>query len=127
MVEEGEVMSNAIVAVRSTYKDIDTMDVGKLISHLTQDCQFIFANMEPLVGHGAIESNIGGFMASLERMVHSVVEAWRVDAVIFSRLQVTYRRRDGVEKSYPAAVLWRMRGPLISEFRIYVDNSDLFS
>ena len=49
-------MIEAIQLVRDIYSDIDTMDVRKLLQHLTPDCSFVFANAEPLVGHEAVRT-----------------------------------------------------------------------
>ena len=119
-------MSKPIEYVRSVYADIDTMDVKKLTKHLTDDCNFVFANAEPKVGKRAVEEFIGGFMQAIGGLRHEVDESYRVDDVVFSRLKVHYTRNDGAIKSYPAAVLFRMRSELIKDFLIYVDNSTLF-
>lgn len=119
-------MSKTMDFVRSVYKDVDGMDVRKVSAYLTEDCILVFGNAPPVVGHRAIEGYTGGFMEMLAGIAHDIDEAWSVDDVVISRMRVTYTRKDGKRKSYPAAVIWRMRGPRISEYRIYVDNSTLF-
>lgn len=119
-------MNKPIDYVRSVYADIDTMDVKKLTKHLTDDCNFVFANAEPKVGKPAVEEFIGGFMQAIGGIKHEIDESWRSDDVVVSRLRVTYTRKDGARKTYPAAVIFRMRSELIKDFLIYVDNSTLF-
>lgn len=113
--------------VRSVYRDVDTRELPRLLAHLTQDCTFVFGNAEPVTGHAAIEDFVGGFMGMIAAMEHRTEEAWRAGDAVFARLRVTYTRHDAIQKSYPASVIWRMHGPLIREFRIFVDNSNLFA
>lgn len=112
--------------VRNVYKDIDTLDAKKLVAHLTDDCIFVFGNLDPLVGHAAVERLLGSFFQALDAMAHEIEECWKVDETIISRMRVTYTRKDRLRKSYPAAVIWRMQGRRIREFLIYCDNSSLF-
>ncbi|MDO3622403.1 nuclear transport factor 2 family protein [Ralstonia pseudosolanacearum] len=122
-----EQMNETIDFVRRVYRETDTMDVRRLSAYLTHDCTLCFANGAPLVGRAAIEHDLGGFMAMVDGMRHEIDDAWRIDDTILSRLQVTYTRKDGVRKRYPAAIIWRMRGHRISRFEIYVDISTLFA
>jgi len=41
--------------------------------------------------------------------------------------EVTYTRRDGTKVTVPFANVFELRGPLISIYRIYIDNSPLFA
>jgi len=111
--------------VRSVYQDVDTLDVHKLIAHLTDDCVFVFGNAAPITGHAAIEGLLCGFFGAIAGIRHEIEECWEANGAIISRMRVTYTRKDRIRKSYPAAVIWRMRGPLIKEFLIYCDNSSL--
>lgn len=113
--------------VSRVYADVDSMDVRKLLAHLTEDCAFIFGNAEPVIGHPAIQAYIGGFMGMIAGIVHEIEDVWRVDDVVIVRQKVTYTRKDQSQVSYPAAIIWRLRGERICEFRIYVDNSTLFN
>lgn len=113
--------------VKRVYADVDTMDVRKLLEHLTEDCAFVFGNAEPLSGHAAIEVHVGGFMGMIAGMAHEIEDVWRVDDVVIVRTKVTYTRKDRSQVSYPAAIILRLRGDRICEFRIYVDNSTLFN
>lgn len=112
--------------VRSVYKDVDTLDVHKLLAHLTNDCILVFGNAKPVSGHAAAERFLSGFVGMIAGMAHEIEECWEVGEVIISKMRVTYTRKDRLQKTYPAVVIWRMRGPLIREFLIYCDNSSLF-
>ncbi|HEL4101842.1 nuclear transport factor 2 family protein [Stenotrophomonas maltophilia] len=113
--------------VRSIYRDIDTREVGRLTAHLTDDCRFSFANHGTMIGRDSLEKFMIPFMSSLDGMVHEVDEVWDVDNEIMFRAKVSYTRKDGVVKSYPAAVFWKMRGEKVEDFSVYVDSSDLFN
>lgn len=112
--------------VRSVYKDVDTLNVHKLVTHLTNDCILVFGNAKPVSGRAATERFLSDFVEMIAGMAHEIEECWKVDEVIISKMRVTYTRKDHIQKTYPAAVIWRMRGPLIREFLIYCDNSSLF-
>ncbi|TKC92264.1 nuclear transport factor 2 family protein [Trinickia terrae] len=120
-------MNETIDFVRNVYRDVDAMDPRRLTAHLTPDCTFVFANADPVTGSAAIESHLRAFMEMFDGMTHEIDAAWRAGDVVISRLRVAYRRKDGIRKVYPAAVIWRMRGELIGEFTVFIDASTLFS
>jgi ketosteroid isomerase-like protein len=120
-------MNNALEFVKNVYRDVDSLDASKLVAHLTPDCTFIFGNAEPIIGHQAIIQYIGGFGSMVAGLAHDVDEVWTIGEMVFICQRVTYTRMDGSQVSYPAAVVWRMKGQYIDEFRIYVDNSTLFA
>lgn len=116
-----------VAFMQAVYRDIDSRDIQRLLAHLTPDCHFVFGNAPPLAGHAEVAAQVGGFLGVIAGIRHDVDEAWQVGDVVIGRLRVTYTRHDGAVRSYPAAVIWRLQGPLVHEFRIYVDNSTLFT
>ena len=106
---------------------VDTMDEKRLLAFLTENCTFVFANAEPLVGHREIGAGVKQFFTMLAGIRHNPIEVWRCDDTIISQMTVTYTRQDGSELTFPGATIWKMEGDLISSYLIYVDNSPLFA
>jgi ketosteroid isomerase-like protein len=67
------------------------------------------------------------FFSTIAGLEHELFAVWSVGDNVIVRMTVTYTRKDGKRMTFPAAVIWKIRDELISEFRIYVDNSPLFA
>ncbi|MFP3501650.1 nuclear transport factor 2 family protein [Burkholderia sp. SIMBA_062] len=111
----------------SLYEVCDSMDEQRFASFLTEDCRFVYANSEPVVGRNEAAAYVAGFMALIAGIKHNLVEVWQCDDVIVSRMNVTYTRKDQTKLTVPAMTVWRMRGQLVAEYLIYVDVSPLFA
>ena len=120
-------MNATVEFVQGVYEDVDSLEVPRFISRLTEDCVFIFGNADAVSGHSAIASYFGAFSEMIADIAHVVDEAWTFDGAIISTVRVTYTRKDMSTLSCPAMVLWRMQDELIKEYRICVDNSALFA
>jgi ketosteroid isomerase-like protein len=103
------------------------MDPPAQLAFFTPDCTFVFANHAPVRGHEAIGAYVQAFFSTIAGLEHELFEVWSVGENVIVRMTVTYTRKDGKRMTFPAAVIWKIRAELISEFRIYVDNSPLFA
>ncbi len=109
------------------FASIDAFDVDKLLTFLSPDCEFRFANAPSLYGHEAIRGMCANLFAALKGISHQELEAWmHPDATICSG-RVTYVRHDNTELTVPFAVVFRLDGELVRQCLIYVDNSQLFT
>lgn len=123
----GNALTPAFEYVSEVYKAVDSKDEQQLTPFLTEDCTFVYANSDPVIGRANIAETSKNFMALIARIEHQLLEAWAVDDVIVSRLNVTYTRKDGSTLTVPAATIWRMRDKQIHEYRIYIDVAQLFA
>jgi ketosteroid isomerase-like protein len=93
---------------------------------LTENCTFVYANSDPVIGRANAAASSKKFLDLLAAIKHELLEVWGFDDVIVSRIRVTYTRKDGSTLTIPAATIWRVRDRQIDEYRIYVDIGPLF-
>lgn len=109
------------------YKAVDSMDEQRLASFLTENCRFVYANSDPVIGRANAAASSKKFLDTLAAIKHDLLEVWSFDDVIVSQIKVTYTRKDETTLTIPAATIWRVHGEQIGEYRIYVDIGPLFS
>ena len=119
-------MSEALSFVRSVFEAVDTMDEIRLAAFLTDDCRFTFGNAEPVFGRAAAAEATKAFMSLIAAIKHEVHDVWRVDDTIITRLTATYTRKDNSKMSFPGVTIWRVKGAMIADYNIYIDNTPLF-
>jgi len=108
------------------YEAVDARDVYKISEFLASDSTMIFANLEPVRGKMEISKFLTAFFQSIESIEHSGIEYWYTQDVCFVTGQVKYVRHDDFTLRVPFGVLLKLRGGLILEWHIFVDNSALY-
>jgi ketosteroid isomerase-like protein len=109
------------------YEAVDSKDERRLARFLTENCTFVYANSEPVIGRENIAESSKNFLALIAGIKHQLLDVWAFDDVIVSRLEVTYTRKDGSTLTVPAVTIWRMRNRQIDDYRIYIDVAPLFA
>lgn len=109
------------------YEAVDSKDERRLARFLTENCTFVYANSELVVGRENIAESSKNFLALIAGIKHQLLDVWAFDNVIVSRLEVTYTRKDGSTLTVPAVTIWRMRDTQIEDYRIYIDVAPLFA
>jgi hypothetical protein len=112
--------------VKELYSVVDAQDIGRLSSYLAEDSKFQFANIPAVIGKNNISQFLVGFYQSIKSISHSDLETWWKDDVCFVTGKVTYVRPDDFTLGVPFGVLLKFKGDLVSEWLIFVDNSELF-
>ena len=117
--------------VRTTTTDlvavIDSMDAKRFASYMAEDCVLGFGNVDEVVGRDAIEAAIAGFFETIKGLRHDVLHVWEVDDTTILQFVVTYTRHDGDEVTVPAVTIYRRRGDLIEDYRVYVDLAPVYA
>jgi ketosteroid isomerase-like protein len=108
------------------YRAIDAKDTAALVSFMTEDAIFRFANIPAVEGKDNISAFLAGFFQSIKAIRHSELEYWNVADVWFVTGNVNYTRLDELILKVPFGVLLKMKNDLIKEFLIFVDNSELY-
>jgi ketosteroid isomerase-like protein len=116
----------AIEFVSKVYEAIDSMDEQRFANCLSENCTFVFANGDPVIGRVNAAAASHSFLSQLAGIRHHLVNVWTFEDVIVSQICVTYTRKDGSTLTIPAVTIWKLRDRLIDECRIYVDISPLF-
>lgn len=112
--------------VSKVYEAIDSMDQHGFANCLTENCTFVFANSDPVIGRANAAAASQNFLTQLAGIKHHLLNVWTFENVIVSQLSVTYTRKDGSTLTIPAVTIWKLQDRLIDECRIYLDISPLF-
>jgi len=113
--------------VLEVYEAVDSKDEQRLAHFLTENCTFVYANNDPVVGRANVAEASKKFLALIAGSKHQLLDVWALDDVIVSRLEVTYTRKDSSTLTVPAVTIWRMRDGQIDDYRIYIDVAPLFA
>lgn len=106
---------------------IDARDAAGFLSFLTPDAQFRFGNAPTITGFEAIGAAVEGFFAAIASCRHQLLRTWNGPEAVACEGVVTYTRHDGSTVTVPFANVFELRGAKITAYRIYIDNSPLFS
>jgi ketosteroid isomerase-like protein len=113
-------------AITAVLAAIDAGEVGAATRHLCDDVTVVFGNFEPLVGAVAFAQLFGQFTSSLQAVLHEIHHVWPAANdldVLVASMTAHYTRTDGRRVSLPCCNVFRMRGGLIAEYRVYMDIS----
>ena len=109
------------------FADIDSMEPDRFARHLSSDATMRFGNAEPVHGRDAIRDAWASFCETLDGVHHDVVEQWDVGDGGIVEASVTYTRKDGSRVTVPVVTIYRARGELIDDYRIFIDLAPLFA
>ena len=106
---------------------IDARDAAGFVALLTPDAQFRFGNAPTVVGAEAIGAAVSSFFAAIAECRHRLIRTWSGSSGVACEGEVTYIRHNGMTVTVPFANVFELRGTLIAVYRIFIDNSPLFS
>jgi ketosteroid isomerase-like protein len=106
---------------------VDAGDADGFVELLAPNAEFRFGNAPVIVGHPAIHAVAAAFFAAIASSRHRLLSTWNGAAGTVCEGEVTYTRHDGSVISLPFANVLELQGEKISAYRIYIDNSLLFS
>ena len=113
--------------VAPIFADIDAMDAGKFVAHLTPDVRFRFANADPAVGHAAVRQAVEGFWATIDGLTHHIHKVYQVGDTVIAQIDVEYRRKDGKSVTVPNCDVLTFQGDLVRDWQIYIDLAPVFA
>jgi ketosteroid isomerase-like protein len=114
--------------IREMFAAGDRGDTDRLLSFLTDDVVLVFGNAEP-VGRGGIKEQWGQIMSTLKGIRHEIHDIWHAAEdpdVLIARMTVHYSKLDGSVVSVPCVNVFRLKGDLVADYRIYIDVSPVF-
>ncbi len=94
---------------------------------LADDAAFQFGNAQPVRGKQNVRDAVAAFFSSIKGIGHKLLGTWQVDDLVFVQGEVTYTRKDDKIVRVPFFNLFKMHGPLVSQYVIYVDISPLYA
>jgi ketosteroid isomerase-like protein len=113
--------------VAQLFQAIDRMDSDGLALFLANDATFQFGNAQPVKGKQNVRDAVAAFFSSIKGISHRLLGTWQVDDVVFVQGEATYTRKDDKIVRVPFFNLFKMNGPLVSQYVIYVDTSPLYA
>ena len=113
--------------VAPIFADIDAMDAGKFVAHLTPDVRFRFANADPAVGRAAVKEGVLGFWATIDGLTHHILNVYEVGDTVIAQIDVEYRRKDGKSVTVPNCNILVFDGDLVRDRQIYIDLAPVFT
>ena len=112
--------------IHDLFNAIDNFDTKACASFLDENAHFRFANMPLLSGKNNIFDFVAGFFQGIKGISHKNLEIWELEGVRIVNGNVTYTRHDNSTLSVDFANTFRLSGDKIRDYRIFIDNSELF-
>lgn len=109
------------------FNAVDNKDADAFVSFLTEDASFKFANAPAVTNRENIHKAVSQFFSAVNGVRHEIKTAWELDNAVICEGQVTYTRHDASKASFPFVNILRMKNELIADYRVYIDNSPLFT
>jgi ketosteroid isomerase-like protein len=112
--------------IMDVFAAMDSGDPDGMVEHMTDDVITQFGNQAEISGKAAFRALFNEFGQAISGLRHDVVDLWHAVEdfdVWVVQLSVCYRLLDGQTITLPCCNMFRMRGDLISEYRVYVDIS----
>ena len=110
--------------ILDVFATMDAGDLDGMVAHMTDDVVTLFGNQPEISGKTAFRALYAGVGQAISGLHHEVLNLWHAmedfDAWIVL-LTVTYRLHDGTAVTLPCCNVFRMRGDLIREYRVYMD------
>ena len=113
--------------VTQLFHALDAFEARTFANFLSDDAVFVFGNAEPVKGKSTIQAVVAGFFSSIQAIRHDLVEVWTLPDTVICRGIVTYTRHNGSQLSAPFANVFKLKNDLITDYLIYVDNSQLYA
>jgi ketosteroid isomerase-like protein len=109
------------------FTDIDSMDPDRFVQHLSDDVVMRFGNADPVEGKAAVRETWAGFCDGIAGVHHDLVELWDTGSATIAESHVTYTRKDGSTVTVPVVTIYRAKGDLIDDYRVFIDLAPLFA
>lgn len=103
------------------------MDSDNFAQFLTDDATFQFGNAQPVKGKRNVRDAVAAFFSSINGIGHKLLGTWQIDDFVFVQGEVSYTRKDDKVVTVPFLNLFKMNGPLVSQYMIYIDVSPLYA
>ena len=110
--------------IMDVFATMDAGDVDAMVAHMTDDVSTQFGNQPEVCGKNAFRALFKQVGQAIKGLRHEVLDLWHTveDFDIWVvRLNVTYQLPDGSTVTLPCCNVFRMRGDLICEYRVYMD------
>jgi ketosteroid isomerase-like protein len=110
--------------IMDVFATMDSGDLDAMVEHMTDDVTTQFGNNAEICGKAAFRALFNRVGQAISGMHHDVVDLWHAVEdfdVWVVQLSVSYRLLDGTTVTLPCCNVFRMRGDLVCEYRVYMD------
>ena len=111
--------------IASLYSAVDALDANSVGKHVTENVVFRLGNFDQITGRQAFIDGNARFFETINGMQHEISGIWQQDQTLICEGQVRYTRKDETELTVSFAGIFTLDQDLISDYRVYVDMSDL--
>jgi len=108
-------------------KTIDAKDSVGFANFLTEDGIFRFGNQPDVKGRKAVADYVAAFFGMIKSSEHEIVNFWQQGDCIIWQGKVLYTRLDEKKITVNFCNIFYMKGELIEQYLIYIDNAPLFA
>ena len=106
---------------------MDAQDPAGVTALMTDDVRMRLGNTELVEGKAKFREATAAFVASITAIRHEITSMWSVDDVVIAEMDVHYERLDGRKVTLPVCNVFRVRGGLVSEYRVYLDIGPVYA
>ena len=110
--------------IMDVFATMDGGDLDGMVEHMTDDVTTRFGNNAEICGKPAFRVLFTEVGRAISGLRHDVLDLWHAVEdfdVWVVQLSVSYRLFDGSTVTLPCCNVFRMRGDLISDYRVYMD------
>jgi ketosteroid isomerase-like protein len=112
---------------RQIFAAFDAKDVPALAALMADDVRLRLGNAEVVEGKSAFVQAVHAFLDSVAGFRHDVLNVWSDGDALIAELEVHYTRLDGGEIALPCCNVFRLRGGLVADYRVYIDITPVYA
>ena len=113
--------------VRGVFAALDAKDPDAVAAHMTEDVRMRLGNADLVEGKAKFREATAAFVASITAIRHEITSMWSVDDVVIAEMDLHYECLDGRKVTLPVCNVFRVRGGLVSEYRVYLDIAPVYA
>jgi len=113
--------------VRGVFAALDAQDPAAVTARMTDDVRMRLGNTDLIEGKAKFREATAAFVASITAIRHEITSMWSVDDVVIAEMHVHYERLDGRKVTLPVCNVFRVRGGLVSDYRVYLDIGPVYA
>jgi ketosteroid isomerase-like protein len=106
---------------------IDRKDAAGFVAFLTENASFRFGSSPVVKGRVQIAASVAAFFRSIKSCSHVVEKTISDGHTLMCEGMVTYTRLDDSIVAIPFVDVFELTDGLVSDYKIYIDISPLFS
>ena len=110
--------------IMDVFATMDGGDLDGMVEHMADDVTTQFGNNAEIYGKAAFRALFNEVGQAISGLRHDLLDLWHAVEdfdVWVVQLSVSYRLSDGSTATLPCCNVFRMRGDLICEYRVYMD------